>query len=416
MDLGGPKIRTGPVKPGAPVLCASPRRDHFGFVKGPAIVWLGDWDDEVPEDADVHVPISREWVSALEEGDTLYFHDTRRKERSFVVARKESAGCWAHGFDRSFLVSGTTLHRNGWDAVGEPVAELHPRSQKLFLKVGERLILHKAPIDGESAETDDEGNVIRHAHVSCTNQEVFDCVGVGERVRFDDGKVEGIVVGVDQGEQLEIDITYTKAEGQRLGADKGVNFPDSKLQLRGLTSKDREDLAFVVEHADVVNMSFVNTADDVRDLIEALDQLEARDRIGVVLKIETQSGFDNLTDILLEAMRMHPVGVMIARGDLAVEAGWENMALVQEEILGLCRAAHVPEVWATQVLENLAKKGLPSRAEVTDAASSLQAECVMLNKGAHIHRAVRMLDSILKNMKEYRHDKAPMLPAMSVGK
>jgi pyruvate kinase len=90
------------------------------------------------------------------------------------------------------------------------------------------------------------------------------------------------------------------------------------------------------------------------------------------------------------------------------------MALIQEEILGLCQGAHVPEVWATQVLETLAKKGLPSRAEVTDAASSLQAECVMLNKGPHIVRAVRMLDAILKNMKDYRHDKAPMLPPMTM--
>ena len=414
MDLGGPKIRTGPIEPGPRVLCSAPRRDSFGFVKGPAIVWLGPGEAEVPEETSVRIPVSTEWVNQLQEGDTVYFHDTRRKERHFLVVRKEMEGCWAHGFDRAFLITGTTLHVNSWDAEGEPVGELTPKEEKLLLKVGERLILHKAPTEGESAEVDENGNVIRPAHLSCTNPDVFDHVEVNDRVRFDDGKIEGRVVSRIPGEQLEIELTYTKDEGQRLGADKGINFPDTKLKTRGLTAKDREDLEFVAAHADVVNMSFVNTPDDVKDLIKELDRLGARDRVGVVLKIETQSGFNNLTEILLKAMQIHPVGVMIARGDLAVETGWENMALIQEEILGLCQAAHVPEVWATQVLETLAKKGLPSRAEVTDAASSLQAECVMLNKGPHIVRAVQMLDAILKNMKDYRHDKAPMLPPLTM--
>jgi len=79
---------------------------------------------------------------------------------------------------------------------------------------------------------------------------------------------------------------------------------------------------------------------------------------------------------------------MIARGDLLVEIGYERLAEVQEEILWLCEAAHVPVIWATQVLEGLAQKGLPSRAEITDAAMGVRAECVMLNKGPHIIEAV----------------------------
>lgn len=414
MDLGGPKIRTGSIRPGPQVVCYSPRRDNLGCVVGPGIVWLATGDCLAPEDADVHIPVSVEWLEGLAEGDTIYFRDTRDKKRSLLVVRKENTGCWAHGYDRSYLVTGMLLHRNEWDATGEPVGQLPPLEERILLKVGDYLLLHRAPIDGEPAEFDQEGNVVRPAHVSCTNREVFGNVEVGNLVRFDDGKIEGRVASVVPGQQLEVEVTYTKAEGQRLGADKGINFPDTKLKTRGLTAKDREDLKFVVEYADVVNMSFVNTPQDVQDLIDELDRLEARDRIGVVLKIETQNGFNNLTEILLAGMQVHPVGVMIARGDLAVETGWEKMALIQEETLALCQAAHVPEVWATQVLETLAKKGLPSRAEVTDAASSLQAECVMLNKGPHIVRAVRMLDSILKNMKDFRHDKAPMLPPMTV--
>ncbi len=97
-------------------------------------------------------------------------------------------------------------------------------------------------------------------------------------------------------------------------------------------------------------------------------------------------------------MNGYPSGVMIAHGDLAVELGFERLVEVQEEILWLCEAAHVPVIWATQVLENQAKFGLPSRAEVTDAASAVRAECVMLNKGSKIDVAIGTLDNILRRM------------------
>ncbi|MBT8401942.1 MAG: pyruvate kinase, partial [Rhodothermia bacterium] len=71
-------------------------------------------------------------------------------------------------------------------------------------------------------------------------------------------------------------------------------------------------------------------------------------------------------------------------------------------------------IWATQVLENLTKKGQPSRAEITDAATAQRAECVMLNKGPHILSAIRMLDTILKATEEYQEKKAPMLPVLDV--
>lgn len=113
--------------------------------------------------------------------------------------------------------------------------------------------------------------------------------------------------------------------------------------------------------------------------------------------------------MLLTAMRSPRCGVMIARGDLAVESGFERLAEVQEEILWLCEAAHVPVIWATQVLESLAKEGLPSRAEITDAAMGHRAECVMLNKGPHMLAAVRVLDDILRRMQSHQTKKRAML-------
>ena len=116
-----------------------------------------------------------------------------------------------------------------------------------------------------------------------------------------------------------------------------------------------------------------------------------------------------MPDLLLAGMRSPRLGVMIARGDLAVEMGWERLAEVQEEILWLAEAAHVPVIWATQVLETLAKRGLPSRAEITDAAMGERAECVMLNKGPHILEAIEALRDILGRMQAHQHKKRSMM-------
>ena len=128
-----------------------------------------------------------------------------------------------------------------------------------------------------------------------------------------------------------------------------------------------------------------------------------------MLKIETTTAFEHLPSLLLAAMRGERVGVMSARGDLAVECGYERLAEIQEEILWFCEAAHVPVIWATQVLESLAKKGVPSRAEVTDAAMGERAECVMLNKGPHLVDAVRVLDDILRRMEAHQSKKSARL-------
>lgn len=137
--------------------------------------------------------------------------------------------------------------------------------------------------------------------------------------------------------------------------------------------------------------------------------------LGLVLKIETQKAFERLPELLLAAMRSASAGVMIARGDLAVECGYERLAEVQEEILWMAEASHTPVIWVTQVLENLAKDGIPSRAEITDAAMSERAECVILNKGPYIVDAVRTLDNILTRMQRHQRKKSAMLRDLSLG-
>jgi len=230
---------------------------------------------------------------------------------------------------------------------------------------------------------------------------------LADHIWCDDGKTGGIVERRER-DRLHVRITRTPVRGPRLRNEKGINLPDTALRLPAITDKDRADLTFVYDHADMVALSFVNSVEDVRELRAILTQRGA-EQPAIVLKIETRRGFENLPAMLLEAMKAPRCAVMIARGDRAVECGFERMAEVQEEILWLCEAAHVPVIWATQVLESLAKDGMPSRAEVTDAAMANRAECVMLNKGPYILQAVQVLDDILRRMRGHQTKKTSML-------
>jgi pyruvate kinase len=260
---------------------------------------------------------------------------------------------------------------------------------------------------GQPARYGEQGQIVNPARIGCTLPEVFADVRPNEPIWFDDGKIGGLIESVGQ-EELTVRVTVAKPGGDKLRADKGINLPESTIHLPALTEKDMADLAFLVKHADLVGLSFVRHPKDVTTLQAELARLNAPE-MGVVLKIETRGAFEQLPTILLEAMRGHRVGVMIARGDLAVECGWERLAEVQEEILWVCEAAHIPVIWATQVLEGLAKKGAPSRAEITDAAMGERAECVMLNKGPHLAQAVQVLDDILCRMEAHQSKKSARL-------
>ena len=232
----------------------------------------------------------------------------------------------------------------------------------------------------------------------------------GERIWFDDGRIGGVVTRRGS-QRVEIEITQARDSGEKLGADKGINLPDTRLDLPALTDKDIEDLAVAAQLADMIGLSFAQSADDVRALHDRLERLGAP-QLGLVLKIETRRGFDHLPEMLMAAMACPTAGVMIARGDLAVECGYERMAEVQDEMLWACEAAHMPVIWATQVLESMARTGLPSRSEITDAAMGEHAECVMLNKGPFIVEAMRMLDDILRRMETHQSKKRPLLRAL----
>jgi pyruvate kinase len=409
MDLGGPKIRTGAIEPGPKVIRLSPEKDNLGKIVAPAKVYLYasmcKSTEQIP-----YLPVDQLWLQQLEEGDKIIFTDARDKKRELEVIDVKPDCVLAKTYKTSYILAGTeiTLAKKGSSIIGDlPAIESF-----LMLNQGDKLIIHGDRRSGENAIKTKKGAMKEYAHISCTHPGIFQFVKPGEPILFDDGKIEGVITEVHPGE-MTVEIVNGREGGLKLRADKGINLPDSALQISGLTEKDKIDLRYIAENADVVNMSFVNNKQDVQDLIDEIRKIGA-ENLGMILKIETKAGFHNLVEILLTSMQIYPVGVMIARGDLAIECGWENIGRIQEEILWMCQAAHMPTIWATQVLENLAKKGIPSRAEITDAVMSQRADCVMLNKGPHIANAITMLDHILRNMQNYQDKKAPMLPAMEM--
>jgi pyruvate kinase len=245
-----------------------------------------------------------------------------------------------------------------------------------------------------------------------TIPEVIDRLAVGDRVYVDDGRYAGHIEAIEEAGAV-LRIERTKINGGKLKSAKGLNFPDTDLGLSPLTKKDLADLDFVCRHADMVGYSFVETVDDIRLLQDELARRRSDwSEVGLVAKIETPRAVQNLPDLIVRAAGRQPFAVMIARGDLAVEIGFERLAEMQEEMLWLCEAAHIPVIWATQVLESLIKKGLPSRGDMTDAAMAARAECVMLNKGPNVGAAVDALDSLLRRMGEHQFKKTPRLRAL----
>jgi pyruvate kinase len=231
----------------------------------------------------------------------------------------------------------------------------------------------------------------------------------GAEVCFDDGKATGRVATVDE-TGAEIEIVAARTKGLRLKPGKGVNFPALDLDLSPLTRKDLADLDLVARAADLVGFSFVQRVEDVARL-EA--ELAARRGDGppqsLVLKIETPLAVRNLPQLIVRAAARHPVAVMIARGDLAVEVGFARLSEMQEEILWLCEAAHVPVIWATEVLDRMVHEGVASRAETTDAAMAQRADAVMLNKGPYLPQGVRFLREVLDRMERHQAKKFPRL-------
>jgi pyruvate kinase len=408
MDISGPRLRTGRIEPGPRVMRLRPERDPFGRVTSPATVtFTAKGSAKQNVQGPTPLEVQARWLQELWKGGRIDLVDSRGAKRSLKVTLIRSGLARAESRKTIYLDPSTKLtFRKGRRSYSTTVLNIPYTENPIVLKKGETLLVTSSQEPGRPSALGEP------ARIPCSLPEALSYVRTGERIWLDDGKIGGSVRSTSK-EEVEVEITHASSDGTKLTADKGINLPDTSLKLPPLTAKDLVDLRFIVGHSDIVGYSFVSRPDDLQVLRSELAKLGRKD-MGIILKIETRKAFEQLPSLLLESMRGEISGVMIARGDLAVECGYDRLAEVQEEILWMSEAAHMPTIWATQVLEGLTKNGIPSRAEVTDAAVGQRSECVMLNKGPHIVEALKALDSILRRMQAHQVKKRAMLRQLRI--
>ncbi len=253
------------------------------------------------------------------------------------------------------------------------------------LKPGDPFVLTTAPVDGTAER------------VSVSFAGLPQAVKPGDRLYLNDGVIELEVAAVS-GPEVRCRVRV----GGELRSRKGLNLPGIDLGISAFTGRDRECLAFAVEHGvDAVSQSFVETGDDIRSVREAARSLGADPF--VIAKIERAGALDNLDGILDTAD-----GIMIARGDLGVEIPIERMAVVQKWLMRRANCRGRPVITATQMLESMTEHSRPTRAEATDVANAILdgTDCVMLSGESAAGRfpveAVRMLARIAAETEPHR--------------
>jgi pyruvate kinase len=422
MDLAGPKLRTGDLGARPGVLRLKPKRDEGGEARTPAYFLLdASGESGGPGLGQVagmgryaRVAVPRDWLRRVKPGDSVDTTDRRDRKRRILVLERLSDYHLLACVNETLLVEpGQGLRhrpaRHGSGAGETVVGPMEPRAEAIRVAMGDVVLLTREGA-AQEAMCLPSGEGVCVGQVPCAQPEVLDSVKAGERVFIDDGKITAEVERVDDsGAWLRI--TRAAPEGDKIRSGKGLNFPDSNLILPALTDKDLADLDFVAGESDLVGYSFLRNAADMDRLNEEL-ALRGAAAMGRIAKIENRQAVAHLPEIIVHGCATAPFGLMIARGDLAVELGWARLAEIQEEILWLAESARVPVIWATQVFEQMIRENQPTRAEMTDAAMSQRAECVMLNKGPFVLDAMALLDDIAGRMRGHQIKKSARLRAL----
>lgn len=417
VDLEGPKIRTTPIVPGPTVVRYRPIKDALGRVSQSLRVLV--IAASAPRSSTPVEPlrVPDDWLSDLRVGDKLHTQDTRDRSRDFLIVEVAAGVAVAEIARSTYLSPESTLswRRGGNELETTPVLGLQATPGEVEVRPGDELQICLDAVEGKpGVRHPTQPNLWLSApRIGVDLGGVDISLKPGHRVLIDDGKIEAMVSAID-GNIATAKIVRTSRDSVKIRGEKGVNFPDSEIRAAALSPQDRTVLGDVVGFTDAVGISFVRTPLDLRDAVTAIQAEPRATPAGVIVKLETAYALHSLPELLLEAMRHYPAGLMIARGDLAVEVGFERLAEVQQEILWFCEAAHLPVIWATQVLDTLARTGIPSRAEITDASMSVQAECVMLNKGPHVAEACRTLDTILQKMEQHQYKKRTLYRPLQI--
>lgn len=420
MDLPGPKLRVGAIEPGPRIARTRVTRTKTGRILTPSKLWITPFDHNATTPAPVPeglpgrptlaIQVDPEWLQTVNEGDELSMLDARGSKRYMTVHKVTDEGVLAYGRRNVYLANGSLV---ACQYIKTRIHGIGRSEQRVHVDVGSRLTLTSDP-----TPTDPTDDI---PAVNCGEPQAIRSLDVGSIVLFDDAKIECEVTSVTpagekdaEGNTAEYDsaelvAVHTREGGKNLREGRGIHFPGIHVPLPAMTDEDRAILPEIVRTADIIAPSYVRSAEDLTEILDAIEKeidvaasenedpaaVSARIRnLGVMLKIESEECYNDLPNVVTELLRHRNSGVMIARGDLAMELGFSRMSEAREQIMDVANAAHIPTIFATQVLETMAKSGLPSRAEITDADVALRTQGVMLNKGTHIPDAINILNSI----------------------
>ncbi len=234
--------------------------------------------------------------------------------------------------------------------------------------------------------------------ITCNYEGIANDVKAGDRILLDDGLMELIVVAVERDGVVATEVVVGGVLKQR----KGMNLPDNTVSIPALTAKDRADLAVGLDlGVDYVALSFVQRRQDIVDLKEAMSGLRGGP-VPIIAKIEKPQAIANLDEIMTEVD-----GIMVARGDLAVECGNHRVPVLQKQILSRTNNRGIIDIVATQMLESMTGNPRPTRAEASDVANAVLDGCdaVMLSgetaAGKYPVEAVRMMDKIAREVEPW---------------
>ena len=255
------------------------------------------------------------------------------------------------------------------------------KNEKIMLEDGQEFVLVNEDIIGDKDK------------VSVSYKELYKDVKPGDTILIDDGAIELKVKEIK-----DKDIICTVIHGNKLGSRKTMNLPGVSVRLPALKEKDIQDLKDGARVGfDYVAGSFIRNVDDVRQIRKVLDDNGGKD-IKIICKIENQEGVDNIDSIIAECD-----GIMVARGDMAVEVPFEKVPIIQKEFIKKCNEAGKPVITATQMLETMQENPLPTRAEVSDVANAVfdRTSAIMLSAESAMGKyPLKCVETMVKISKE----------------
>jgi len=400
VDLAGPKIRTGKIKLVTVPLKIRPDEHNMLLLTTKKLQNIS-----LPNTTCGQCVVEEYWFKKRRKGEKILLTHPELKNRKLRIQKIDEKGIWLV-FDKKLMIdeeSRFEIQDNREDQT--PIKNLLQIEQEIRLFIGNFIWLRSdSSVIGRLTEEE----TVAKAEIACSNPDIFDFIEIETPLYIDDGKI-GLRVTEKTDDGVLCRVEHAKPNGSVLKGVKGINFPEADLDIEAVTPLDRQNLRAVIGFADIIGISFTQKASDVAEVKNILKE-NNKELTGLVAKIETKKGVQRLPFILMELFSWQNSGVMIARGDLAIEVGFENLPRIQEEILELCEAAHTPVIYATQIMENMMKKNLPSRAEVIDASMAQRADCIMLNKGLFAVETIDMLGKILNSVRPMFFKARHLLP------